>query len=665
MNAQEAGKMIKELRESINYHNKRYYDDDAPEIEDYEYDRMFRQLESLESDFPELIIEDSPTQRVGGSAAAKFDPVEHVVPMESLHDAFSYGELKDFDRRVRGLAPDATYVVEPKIDGVSVSAEYANGIFVRGSTRGDGNTGEDITENLRAVKSLPMHLNETVPFLEVRGEVYMSRSSFAEVIATQELNDEIPFKNPRNAAAGSLRQKDAKITQSRCLDIIVFNVQRMEGKEILGHMESLDYLKRLGFMVPPNCRAVNDIDSAIAQIEEIGSMRGTMGFDIDGVVIKVDSFEHRRKIGSTSKFPKWAEAFKYPPEEKPTTLIDIEVNVGRTGALTPTAVFEPVMLAGTTVSRAVLHNEAFIHQKGVCVGDVVIIRKAGEIIPEVVGVQTHGPNAEIFKMPLYCPSCGSSVIKEEDEAVHRCTNTECPAQLLRRLIHFVSRDAMDIEGLGPAVLEQLINSGIVSSPIDLYSLGAQELLTLERMGEKTVQNVLRAVEGSKNQEFYRFIFAMGIRHVGKGAAKLLAVSFGDIDSLMDATVEEIEKVEGFGSITAKGICDYFAVDRNRETIEKFRECGINMKTAIRATGETWAGKIFVLTGTLQSYNRQQITEIIESLGGRISGSVSKKTSYVIAGAESGSKLDKAKKLGVQVLSEEEFKSLSGIESQTQ
>ena len=538
MNVKEAKKKIDELKKQINYHNKKYYDEDSPEIDDYEYDILLRELEDMETAFPELLEKDSPSQKVGGNASKKFSPVEHKVPMQSLHDSFSYDELCKFDERLKKVQPNIEYVVEPKIDGLSVSLEYKNGIFVRGSTRGDGITGEDITENLKTIKSLPLSINSNIPFLEVRGEVYMSNKNFLNLVKEQELNDEKPFKNPRNAAAGSLRQKDSKITDKRNLDIIIFNIQQIEGINIQSHKESLDYLKSLGFRVPPNYKVYSSIQDVIFEIEKLGNSRGKFEFQIDGAVIKVNSFNHRNKIGTTSKFPKWAEAFKYPPEEKETKLLEIQINVGRTGALTPTALFEPILLAGTTVSRAVLHNEDFIRKKDIKIGDTIIVRKAGEIIPEVVAVKKHNDDSIDFFMPKNCPSCGAITIRENEEAVLRCTNTQCPAQLLRHLIHFVSRDAMDIDRLGPSLLDKLVNQGLVSSPSDLYSLKDEDILKIERMGKKSCNNLLNAIEASKTRDLYRLIFGLGIRNIGKGAAKLLCERIRSLDDLMNKDVSE-------------------------------------------------------------------------------------------------------------------------------
>lgn len=660
MDFEEAKSKASKLRETLDYHSERYYNQDAPEISDYEYDMLLRSLEELEEQFPELVTPDSPTQRVGGKAAEKFAPVTHAVPMESLHDAFSDEEMRDFDRRVRGVVERPVYVVEPKFDGLSVSAEYENGIFVRGSTRGDGVTGEDITENMKTIRSLPKRLKKPVPYIEVRGEVYMSNDSFLKLLELQELNEEKPFKNPRNAAAGSLRQKNSKITAQRALDIFVFNIQQIEGETLTGHKQSLDFLHELGFPAPPFYHTFDSIGGVIDEINRIGNIRGTLPYQIDGAVVKVDSFEQRRELGSTAKFPRWAEAYKYPPEEKETKLLDIQINVGRTGALTPTGLFEPVTLAGTTVTRAVLHNEDFIREKDIRIGDTVILRKAGEIIPEVVALKEHGEKTVPYEMPKTCPSCGSLVVREEDEAALRCTNTDCPAQLMRHLIHFVSRDAMDIEGLGPAVLEQLVGEGMVKSPVDLYRLDPQRIQNLERMGELSTSNLINAVEKSKDNDLYRLVFALGIRHIGQKAAKLLCSHFGTIEAIMDAPAEEIEQIDGFGSVMAKSAADYFALAHTKELIAQFKELGVKMPPAQKTeSGGVFKGKTFVLTGTLPTLKRSEASKIVEEFGGKTSSSVSKKTDYVLAGEDAGSKLTKAQALGVTVISEKEFLKLCG------
>ncbi|MGN1468059.1 MAG: NAD-dependent DNA ligase LigA [Ruminococcus sp.] len=661
MNIKEAQIRAEELRRQIEYHNNLYYNQDSPEISDFEYDKMLRELENLEEEFPNLKTAESPTQHVGGSAGEKFSPVTHTVPMESLHDSFSSEELIDFDRRIRETVENPKYVVEPKFDGLSVSCEYRNGVFVRGSTRGDGITGEDVTENLMTISSLPHRLKNAPPFIEVRGEVYMSFKSFEELVKKQEINEEKPFKNPRNAAAGSLRQKDSKITAQRKLDIFIFNIQQIEGVTFESHKQSLDYLTELGFPTAPFYNRYDNIHDVIEEIERIGNLRGTLDFAIDGAVVKLDSIPQREILGSTAKFPRWAEAYKYPPEEKETTLIDIEINVGRTGALTPVGIFEPVFLAGTTVSRATLYNKDFIDETKIGIGDRVIIRKAGEIIPEVVSVKQHGENSVPFEYPTVCPSCHSKVFKEEGEAVVRCTNTDCPAQLMRHLVHFVSRDAMDIEGLGPAVIEQLIDKGLVKSPVDLYRLNASDIAALERMGEKSAVNLINALEKSKENELYRLVFALGIRHIGLKAAKLLCKRFGTIENILSATIEEVSSIEGFGDVMAESLVEYFSLEETKELINSFKELGVKMKESETPTLDgIFSGKTFVLTGTLPTYKRSEAAKIIEDNGGKTSSSVSKKTDYVLAGADAGSKLTKAHTLGITVISEEEFKQMLNL-----
>lgn len=651
----EIEKKINDLREILIYHSNRYYNDDAPEIEDYEYDMMMRELKSLEEKYPEYDSVDSPTKRVGGKADNSFESVVHTVRMESLQDAFSKEELYDFDKRVTDSGLNPKYCVEPKIDGLSVSLEYENGLFVRGSTRGDGDVGEDVSGNLRVIHNIPLRLKENIPYIEVRGEVYMPKRSFAKVVDRQLLNDETPFKNPRNAAAGSLRQKDSEVTALRGLDIFVFNIQQIDGVELNSHKESLDYLKKLGFNTVPDYTLVDNIDDAVKQIDKIGEMRGDLEFDIDGAVIKVDDFEMRRQLGSTAKFPKWAVAFKYPPEEKQTKLLDIEIAVGRTGVLTPTAVLEPVHLAGTTVSRATLHNQDFINEKGIAIGDIVTVRKAGDIIPEVLCVNEKGAN-EIFKYPEICPSCGSRVIREEGEAAIRCINSDCPAQLLRNLIHFCSRDAMDIEGLGPAILETFVENKLIEKTEDIYTLTFDKIAfeNLEGFKEKSINNIISSIEKSKKNDLAKLIFALGIRHIGAKAGKLLAEHFKNIDAIINASVDEILEIDGFGTIMAESVADYFKNEKSKELIASLKESGVNMNSLSVVKDERFKGMTFVLTGTLPSLKRSEAASIIESLGGKTSSSVSKKTTYVLAGEEAGSKLDKANSLGITVINENEF-----------
>ena len=648
-----ARELAQKLREQINYYSELYYEKDDPAISDYEFDKLMHQLIDIEEEYPQLLTPDSPTHRVGGRASNSFEQVEHVVQMGSLQDVFSDEEVVDFDRRVREVVSDPIYVVEPKIDGLSVSLEYRDSVLVRGSTRGDGFVGEDVTENIRTIRSVPLRLKRDIPFVEVRGEVYMPVASFEKVVAQQELKEEKPFKNPRNAAAGSLRQKNPKITAQRGLDIFVFNLQQIEGVQVSGHKESLDLLKELGFQVSPSYLAVDTIEKAIEEIRAIGQRRGEYSFDIDGAVVKVDSLAQREMLGATAKFPKWAVAFKYPPEEKITTLLDVEVKVGRTGALTPTAVFEPIQLAGTTVSRAVLHNQDFIDEKQIAVGDKIIVRKAGDIIPEVVAVAEHCGNPT-YQLPEYCPSCHTKVVREEGEAAIYCPNIECPAQLMRNLIHFASRNAMDIDGMGPAVLEGLVNAGWVHSPADLYDLTEEQIASLERMGKKSASNLMNALKKSKQNDLSKVIFALGIPEVGEKTAAELASAFGSMEKLSWATLEQLTALDGFGEVVAQNIVSFFLEERNRVQIERLAKAGVNMESTKVKAGDTFEGKTFVLTGTLPTLKRNEAKELIESLGGKVSSSVSKKTDYVVAGEEAGSKLIKANELGITILTEEQL-----------
>lgn len=652
----EIEKKIEELRKTLRYHSDRYYNDDAPEIEDYEYDMMMRELKELEEKYPEYDAPDSPTKKVGGVADNSFESVAHSVRMESLQDAFSKDELREFSNRVEDTVSNVNYVVEPKIDGLSVSLEYRDGVFLRGSTRGNGDVGEDVSGNLRVIHNIPLKLNKSIPYIEVRGEVYMPKKSFERVVDRQIINGEKPFKNPRNAAAGSLRQKDSSVAASRGLDIFVFNIQQIEGVELNSHKESLDFIKELGFNTIPTYKKVDNIEDAIAEIDRIGEARGSLEYDIDGAVIKVDDFSQRDILGSTAKYPKWAIAFKYPPEEKQTKLLDIEIAVGRTGVLTPTAILESVHLAGTTVSRATLHNQDFINEKGIAIGDVVTVRKAGDIIPEVLCVNEHNSNS-VFKFPDVCPSCGEKVYRDEDEAAIRCINPECPAQLLRNLIHFCSRDAMDIEGLGPAIIETFVNEGMIAKTYDIYNLDFNKILSLEGFKETSANNIINSVNNSKSNDLSKLIFALGIRHIGAKAGKLLADYFKDIDLVMNASVDDILQIDGFGKIMAESVVEFFSSDSTKELIAKLKEAGVNMKSTNVVEDTRFSGMTFVLTGTLPTLKRAEASKIIESFGGKTSSSVSKKTTYVLAGEEAGSKLDKANKLGVQVISEEEFKEM--------
>lgn len=659
---EQSAKRVQELRDKLNYYSRKYYVDDDPEIEDYEYDMLQRELKAIEDKYPDLVTPDSPTVRVGGSAENLFSKVEHRVRMESLQDAFSFAEIEEFDRRVRETERDVHYVVEPKIDGLSVSLEYTNGVLTRGSTRGDGDVGEDVTANLRTVRSIPLKIKTPLPFLEVRGEVYMPKSVFASLVTRQELDGEKPFKNPRNAAAGSLRQKDSKVTAGRGLDIFVFNVQQIEGEELSSHKQSLDFLREQGFHTIPFYTRFDNITDVISELKRIGEIRSGLEYDIDGAVIKVDDFAQRERLGSTSKFPKWAVAFKYPPEEKTTKLVDIEIGVGRTGVLTPTAVFEPVLLAGSTVSRATLHNQDFITEKDIRIGDEVAIRKAGDIIPEVVRVVSHAENSVPYILPSICPSCSAPVIREEGEAAVRCVNPECPAQLLRNVIHFCSRDAMDIEGLGDALVEKFIAENLISNVADIYDITAGEIMMLEGHQEKSAKNLVDAIERSKQNDLSRLLFALGIRHIGQKAAKLLSEHFGDIDSIIAASEEEIAEIDGFGGIMAKSAAEFFSMTQTADLIERLKAAGVNMKSLKeKSDDQRFAGLTFVLTGTLPTLSRKEATEIIENLGGKASSSVSKKTSYVVAGEEAGSKLQKATDLGIPVITQDDLLKMAGRE----
>ena len=650
-----AEKRINELRDLVRYHSRLYYELDAPELDDYEYDLLYHELLDLETEFPELVTENSPTQKVGGAASMKFEPVQHAVQMGSLQDVFSYEELFEFDNRVRSVIDKPEYVVETKIDGLSVSLEYRNGVFVRGSTRGDGFVGEDVTHNLLTIASIPKKINcPEVSYLELRGEVYISKETFKKLVDAQELAGEKPFKNPRNAAAGSLRQKDPKISAKRRLDIFIFNIQQCEGKTFETHSESLDFVKSLGFPVSVLYNRYNDIHDAVENIKYIGENRDNFSFDIDGAVIKVNNLAEREQLGSTAKYPKWAVAFKYPPEEKVTKLLNIEVQVGRTGALTPTAVFEPIQLAGTSVSRAVLHNQDFIDSKNINIGDSIIVRKAGEIIPEVVALAAKGPREGTFKLPGFCPACGTKAVREADEAVLRCPNPDCPAQLLRNLIHFASRDAMDIDGMGPAVLTALVENGIIKSQPDIYGIIATDISSIDRMGEKSANNLISAIEKSKSAGLSRVIYALGIRNIGQKTADILAEKFGNIDSLMEADIDELCSIDGFGEVMAKSLVDYFSLEQSRKLIERLKEYGVDMTAETKEKSDIFAGLTFVLTGTLPTMTRNEASDIITTNGGKVSSSVSKKTSYVLAGEEAGSKLTKAQSLGIKIIDEKEF-----------
>ena len=640
-------------------HNFNYYVLDDPTIEDDEYDRLMRRIKEIEAENPEIVSESSPTQHVGGYAINTFEKVTHDVQMGSLQDVFSKGELYEFDERVKKAVGKAVYCVEPKIDGLSVSLEYKDGVFVRGSTRGDGFVGEDITKNLKTIKSIPMVLREKIPFIEVRGEVYMPKADFEKLVRKQLENDEQPAKNPRNAAAGSLRQKDSRVTASRGLDIFVFNLQRIEGRELTCHSESLDYMKSLGFNVIDGYKTFDNIEDAVSRIMEIGENRQSYSYDIDGAVIKVDDFELRNELGSTAKVPKWAVAFKYPPEEKETKLLDIEINVGRTGALTPVAVFEPVWLAGTTVSRAVLHNQDYIDSKDIRIGDIIAVRKAGDIIPEVVRSVSHAENSEPFIIPHICPVCHGKAERAEDEAVIRCVNIDCPAQLLKNIEHFASRPAMNIDGLGEAVVKQLVENRLISTVADLYGLQQQDLEMLPGFAKVSASKLIANIENSKANSPDRLLFALGIKGIGQKNAQLLMKHFGSIEKLSETSPEEISAVENFGDILANNIFTALHEPHMTELIERLRSYGVNTVYQSDVKSDKLAGLTFVITGTLPDMTRDEAKTLIEQNGGKCSGSVSKKTSYVLAGEEAGSKLTKAQQLGVTVISQQQLIEMIG------
>ena len=646
---------IQALRERLTRAGYEYYVLDRPTMSDYDYDHQLRRLEELEAAHPEAVTPDSPTQRVGGQALESFTQVVHKVPLESLQDVFDYDELRQFDQRVRGAVPEAAYDVEPKVDGLSVALEYQDGLFVRGATRGDGQVGEDVTENLRTVRSIPLRIPDAPGQLIVRGEVYMPKKVFHALNEEREKRGEALFANPRNAAAGSLRQLDPKIAAQRRLDIAVFNVQWAEGETFRTHLETLDYLQSKGFKVIPHYTAAT-IEEAVSHVADIGEHRDSFPFDIDGAVIKVNDLAQREVLGSTAKFPRWAAAYKYPPEVKPSRVVDITIQVGRTGVLTPKAQLEPVRLAGTTVTSATLHNQDFIAEKDIRIGDTVLVRKAGEIIPEVLSVVAEKrPEGTVpYVFPAVCPVCGAPVERDEDGAHIRCTGAECPAQLLRNLAHFASRDAMDIEGLGIAVVENLVNAGLVRTPGDLYFLKEEDVAQLERMGKKSAQNLVEAIARSREQDLSRLIYALGIRQVGQKTGKVLAARFRTMDALENASLEELTAVEDIGEITARSILDWFASPQSRHLLARLREAGVNMEAAEQGSDQRFAGLTFVLTGTLEHFTRDEAASRIEALGGKSAGSVSKKTSYVVAGEAAGSKLRKAQELGVPVLSEAEF-----------
>ena len=663
MTKNEAGKRIKELRELTEYYAKKYYDDDEPVVSDFEYDMLMLELRNLEHDFPEFLSTDSLTQHVGGHVKEGFEKVEHEVPLQSLLDIFNFDDLRAFDERTREVAKEhgieLKYVVETKIDGLSTALEYKNGVFVRGATRGNGQVGEDVTENLKTLKTIPKKLPEDID-ITVRGEVFISKEGFEKLNEEREILGESLFANARNAAAGSLRQLDSKETAKRPLDVYIFNVQKSDTIKFTSHFEALNYLEKLGFNVNPVRILCNNIDEAIEAINKIGEDRESLGFGIDGAVIKVDNLELREILGTTFKTPKWAIAYKYPPEQKETLLKDIVCQVGRTGAITPMAILEPVKVAGSTISKTTLHNEDFIKEKNLMIGDTVIIQKAGDVIPEVVGVveSKRDGTQKLFTMPTKCPVCGADAVREEGEAVLRCIGIECQAKLFRSIWHFASREAMNIKGLGYSIIEEFLNRGLINNIADLYSLKLEDIMTLKKDGRKFAQNLIDSINESKNSDLYRLINALGIRHVGVKGAKSLTKKYKTMDELMNAEYEDLITVDDTGEITAKAIYDFFRQDQTIDLINRLKEAGLNMSSLEEeSTDKRFEGMTFVLTGSLENYTRDEASEIIEKFGGKVSGSVSKKTTYVLAGEEAGSKLDKANELGIEIITEEKFNNM--------
>ena len=661
MDKKQAEKRIKELRKTVEYHAKKYYDEDKPEITDFEYDMMMLELRTLESQYPELITKTSLTQRVGGTVKEGFQKVEHEVPLQSLQDVFNFEEIEAFDERVKKQAEEneiqnPKYVVETKIDGLSAALEYVDGKFVRGATRGNGLVGEDVTENLKTVKTIPQELSEKIN-ITVRGEVFISKKDFEKMNQEREENEEELFANARNAAAGSLRQLDSNITKKRPLDIYIFNVQKIEGKEFNSHFEELEYLSKLGFNVNPVRIYCDNIEEVKKAINKIGEDRESLTFGIDGAVVKVDDLKLREIMGTTSKVPKWAIAYKYPPERKETILKDIVCQVGRTGVITPMAILEPVKVAGSTISKTTLHNEDFIKEKGLKIGDTVIIQKAGDVIPEIVRavVEKRDGTEKEFVMPTNCPVCGAEAVREEGEAAVRCTGIECPAKLYRNLVHFVSREAMNIDGLGESIIGILLEKKMIANIADIYDLKFEDIASLKKNGKKFAQNLIDSINASKQNDLYRLITALGIRHVGTKAAKILAKRYENMDNLLEATIESLNQVEEIGPIVANSIREFFEQEQTKDLLKRLKEAGINMSRLKEDDGDDrFSGKTFVLTGTLEKYSREEASNLIEKFGGKTSSSVSKKTSYLLAGEDAGSKLTKAQSLGVQIISEEEF-----------
>ena len=664
MEKKQAEKRIKELRKIVEYHAKKYYDEDKPEISDFEYDMMMLELRSLESQFPEFITQNSLTQKVGGNVKEGFQKVEHEVPLQSLQDVFNFEEIENFEERVRKQAEEEgiskpQYVVETKIDGLSAALEYVNGKLVRGATRGNGLVGEDVTENLKTIKKIPQELPEKIN-ITVRGEVFISKKDFELMNSEREENEEELFANARNAAAGSLRQLDSNITKNRPLDIYIFNVQKIEGKNFESHYEELEYLEKLGFNVNPIrilCKNKNEI---IEAIKEIGEKRENLSFGIDGAVVKVDNLKLREAMGTTTKVPKWAIAYKYPPEQKETILKDIVYQVGRTGVITPMAILEPVKVAGSTISKTTLHNEDFIKEKGLKIGDRVLIQKAGDVIPEIVKAVTEKRTGEEkeFKMTRICPVCGADAVREEGEAAVRCTGIECPAKLHRNLVHFVSREAMNIDGLGENIISELLERKMISNIADIYDLTLENIATLKKNGKKFAQNLINSINESKKNDLYRLITSLGIRHVGVKAAKVLAKQYNSIDNLSNATIEELNQIEDIGPIVANSIKEFFEQQQTKDLILRLKQAGVNtVRLKEENADNRFEGQVFVLTGGLEDYTREEALNIIEKFGGKVSSSVSKKTNYVIAGDNSGSKLLKAQDLGIKIIDETEFKKM--------
>ncbi len=650
-----AQKRITELTDILNYHNRKYYIEDSPEIEDYEYDALMRELRNLEEKYPDLLLDSSPSQRVGGAPVSGFAKVTHTVQMGSLQDVFSYEQIEDFVNRIKSEIEDPKFTVEPKIDGLSVSLEYKNGKLTCGSTRGDGFVGEDVTSNIKTIGSIPLVIDNDIPLLEVRGEVYMPKNVFFDIVHEMELLGEQPFKNPRNAAAGSLRQKDPKIAAKRRLDIFVFNVQQANEFEFKSHKESLDKLYDLGFKVIPKYTVVSAFEEIISCIENLGNDRYNLPYDIDGVVIKLDDIALREQIGYTSKVPKWAVAYKFPPEEKVTRLIDIEVNVGRTGVITPVAVFDPVLLAGTSVSRATLHNQDFINERSISIGDDIIVRKAGDIIPEVLGVERkNSSDTDVYSLPENCPVCGARAIRIDGESALRCPNSSCPAQVLRSIIYFASKPAMNIDGFGPAVAEALYQNGLISSIADIYKLSVDDVLTLDGFKDKSATKLIDSIEKSKTNSLDRLLCGLGIKNIGQASAKLLCDRFGDLDNILKAEFDEIQSIDGFGDVMARDIVDSLHEEHMLSIIDELKKAGVNTSYEKISKSDKLSGKIFVLTGTLPKLKRDEAKALIESNGGKVSSSVSRKTDYVLAGEDAGSKLEKAKNLGIEIIDENAF-----------